>query len=329
MAVFKTNEWVRRFFIGCGVGGIAALNIAAFVGGRFNERLDLVAHAAPAMLIVGLAFSALAAACWGLRGGAVALILAVSPSALLVTMEAAGGSMLSSQPVAADIKILSLNIWSRNSSLGAVDALIQREQPDFIFLQEASTKRHRSLLRRLSATYPFQVSAPLHCSTRVLSRHQLIEAFAWPGCFMAGGRFRLPVALGGGEVSAISVHLPRPYLPGAALESAAAQRRIAELSGGSLIVAGDFNRTPWSWALRRFDEMPGILRCTRGMATWPSRVWRASDRWAPPWPVLPIDHVFASLDWRAASVRIAPEVGSDHEPVLVEFARALRRVDGR
>lgn len=322
MSIMRVIGSAHRVAVGFGVAGFAALNAAAFVGGYFNECLDLVAHLTPALLVVGLAVSVLAAIAWGIRGAGIALVLAASPPALAMAVESLSGLRLATPVLGAEIKVLSFNMWSGNGSVGAAEGLIRREQPDLILLQEASTKRHRDLLRRLSATYPYQVNSSVHCATRVLSKFQLIEAFEWPDCALAGGRFRLPPELGG-EISAISVHLPRPYLPDSSRQSEAALRRIVESSGGSLIVGGDFNRAPWSRALRRFDNVRRFSRRTRGMATWPTPRQSPLGRYSMPWPVLPIDHVYATADWQTASARTGPDVGSDHLPVIVALARSV------
>jgi endonuclease/exonuclease/phosphatase (EEP) superfamily protein YafD len=80
-----------------------------------------------------------------------------------------------------------------------------------------------------------------------------------------------------------------------------------------MIIAGDFNSTPWSFALRRQDRLFGIERRTRALATWPARTLRSEA----PFPFLPIDHVYAGKGWRTVSMQRGPRLGSDHYPVIV------------
>lgn len=47
-----------------------------------------------------------------------------------------------------------------------------------------------------------------------------------------------------------------------------------------------------------------------------------SPRFKPPtpFPMLPIDHVYAGKGWRAVSVTRGPRLGSDHYPMVVVLA---------
>ena len=64
----------------------------------------------------------------------------------------------------------------------------------------------------------------------------------------------------------------------------------AALAGGfTAILVGDFNRVPWSFAMRRIDERVTLRRRTHGLATWPHRLPTADGGLPLPLPVLPID----------------------------------------
>jgi endonuclease/exonuclease/phosphatase (EEP) superfamily protein YafD len=108
---------------------------------------------------------------------------------------------------------------------------------------------------------------------------------------------------------------PRPHQA----QSRAVAERLAVFDRSSLIVAGDFNATPWSFALRRQDARFGIPRLTRALATWPA----ARTQWGftLPFAILPIDHVYAGPSWRLISLRRGPRLGSDHFPIVTVLAR--------
>lgn len=86
---------------------------------------------------------------------------------------------------------------------------------------------------------------------------------------------------------------------------------------GGVVVAGDFNATPWSIPMRRLlaggrlAYGPGAFR-----GTFPS--------WLPDWAGIPIDLVLAGGGWRVAGQRRGPRVGSDHWPILAEVTAAKR-----
>ena len=88
---------------------------------------------------------------------------------------------------------------------------------------------------------------------------------------------------------------------------------VKNLDSSSLLLGGDFNSTPWSFARRRDDRAFGLQRLTRGMFSWPA--------WAGALTAFPIDHVYAGADWRLLDVRRGPNLGSDHYPLVVRVAR--------
>ncbi|MDE2488701.1 MAG: endonuclease/exonuclease/phosphatase family protein, partial [Alphaproteobacteria bacterium] len=83
-------------------------------------------------------------------------------------------------------------------------------------------------------------------------------------------------------------------------------------------VTGDFNSTPWSFSRRRWDKAFGLIRRDRALFSWPAgkTVWGVK----PPFPILPIDHVYAGPDWATVSIRRGPKLGSDHYPVVAILA---------
>jgi len=76
----------------------------------------------------------------------------------------------------------------------------------------------------------------------------------------------------GGAFSVVSVHLDRPTEPGQVSQIAAFNELLAHYTPDRLIVAGDFNLTPWSFALRRLDAQFGLERRDRALFSWPARL---------------------------------------------------------
>ena len=85
-----------------------------------------------------------------------------------------------------------------------------------------------------------------------------------------------------------------------------------------LILAGDFNLTPWSFALTRLDHGLGLERRDRAIPSWPAKRPVAGVQLTTP-AILPIDHVYAGLRWRTVAIRRGPNMGSDHYPLIVDF----------
>jgi endonuclease/exonuclease/phosphatase (EEP) superfamily protein YafD len=300
------------------------LNALAFVGGAFSPALDMIADATPALLLGGVLAWLIARALDAPVVATVALLGAAAPPGIVIAAEAFFAVRAPVAEVPAALKVMSINLWSENNDLVAIERLIADERPDVLLLQEAYGAKFDELLERLDDTFPTNVSRYQHCSARVLSILPLIEIveqrLAGADCATAAVRLALPERLGGGELLVASVHLPGAR-HGEDSRSLYATLRssLANRSARSAIIGGDFNITPWSWELRRFDLIKGISRRTRAMFTWPAPKQESSLFAIPAF--LPIDHIYASEDWRTLNARRGRPISSDHYPVIVELTR--------
>src|SRR5690606_4243176 len=87
---------------------------------------------------------------------------------------------------------------------------------------------------------------------------------------------------------------------------------------GPLVLAGDFNSTPWSYAMRDFEQRTGLQRHTRNLSTFPNRF--LIRRMFETLPFLPLDHVFGSDAVLVHEVWAGGDTGSDHLPVFATFS---------
>jgi endonuclease/exonuclease/phosphatase (EEP) superfamily protein YafD len=88
---------------------------------------------------------------------------------------------------------------------------------------------------------------------------------------------------------------------------------VAELEGPVLFM-GDFNASPWSHLFPSISQKTGLQDSGRGrgfQSTW--------NRWNP-LLTTPIDHVFHSAELQPTARSIGPANGSDHSPILLDFA---------
>ena len=80
-----------------------------------------------------------------------------------------------------------------------------------------------------------------------------------------------------------------------------------------MIVAGDFNVTPWSPHFRDLLKAAGLRNAACGpgyLATWPRWFWPAR---------IPIDHVLLKGPWAVTTLRLGPAFGSDHYPIIADL----------
>lgn len=302
----------------------ATLALAAH-GGASSPRLDILAHFAPFWLAGGLLALLLAAtARQGLLRWA-GLVLAVTACI------AAGGLMApeylrhmsprAPRDAPDQIKLIQFNLWARNADHAATADWIIDQDPDVVVMEEFTADMGRALLKRAPG-YHLTCGA---CSTAILSRRPAreirIDRRSLPGTYAPVAIARLS-APDGRPYTVVGVHYTWPTYGG--VQQAQGVRLAATLDrvrDKQLILAGDFNSTPWSFSRRREDDLFGLERRTRALFSWPATKV-AGGRLPTPFPFLPIDQVYAGDGWRTVSVERGPRLGSDHFPVIVRLAPA-------
>lgn len=130
---------------------------------------------------------------------------------------------------------------------------------------------------------------------------------------------RVETDVDGQAVVVYAVH-PRP--PDSQAKSEARDslfEELAQLIGAEslpVIVIGDFNASPWSYAFRDFTTETELVNSQMGYglaATWPTN-----------WPItmVPLDHMLHSDSLTTVGRDVGPNLGSDHLPLTVDVARA-------
>jgi endonuclease/exonuclease/phosphatase (EEP) superfamily protein YafD len=213
-------------------------------------------------------------------------------------------------------RLVTFNTWFRNDDLARIARFLEHSRADVIVLQEVDLARLAEL-SGMMRSYPHHVATPkVRHGLVIFSRTPLtdIEHFEIPARVTRITRAK--VHWNGVGVAIIGAHLSWPISPGKARQRAGELTMIAERARretGPVLVAGDFNLTPWSGFFARFVEQSGLADCALDqglLGTWPSQV--------PP-VRLRIDHCFASSHWKARNVEVGPKLGSDHLPVTVDL----------
>jgi endonuclease/exonuclease/phosphatase (EEP) superfamily protein YafD len=221
------------------------------------------------------------------------------------------------------LTILTANLWSANLDAAPIEALIRREQPDLIVLEEVYGPWN-ALLARLAPGYrvlaPDQIAGDPNVA--ILSKFRRIRSFPDQSGEMRAVLLELPERLGGGPIEVMGVHSGHPVDRAATFTDVAPLAKIAAGFGPRGIIAGDFNATPWSYALRRLDGLLPLPRRTHLVFSWPTQARSFTVLGLRLPAVAPIDHVYAGRDWRLVEVRRGPDIGSDHYPVIVTLALA-------
>jgi endonuclease/exonuclease/phosphatase (EEP) superfamily protein YafD len=305
-----------------------ACAVAGFLGifGGLFEPADMPNQFAPAWLALGVV-SAVVVVAFNPGRRAIGLLLLtflIGTGLFRIAPEFLHTDGPSPQvgPNASSLKIIEFNIWKSNRDPAATAAWIRAQDPDIVVLADVA-RQGQFVADRLRADYPYSVRCnDKHCSTMLLSKRQPLRAGG-----LAKGDPENRVGLSAvwatfsdvrGPFTVVGVHLPRPWPFG---DQWRFQRLLvaatATLDRRRMIVAGDFNDTPWSSDLQRLDRNLDLPRRTRALFSWPARLPYGLPA---PFPILPIDQVYAALAWRTDRVTVGPRLGSDHYPLVIELS---------
>ncbi|MEO8464004.1 MAG: endonuclease/exonuclease/phosphatase family protein [Gammaproteobacteria bacterium] len=219
-------------------------------------------------------------------------------------------------PTAAHLKVLAVNVSNRQFSARRFRKIVAQAAPDVLLVVEFSP-RAEEVLAEFDRVFPQQLKAPAEgpYGIGLWSRFPLQSAFTFPlGPVQAlEARVETPA----GAFTLLGAHLVSPTLPRRAEQrneglKLLAQRR-AEVSG-PVIVAGDFNVTPYSPYYIDWLATTGLTDSRNGRtlsASWPAIL-----------PILgiPIDHVAVSNEFVILGHDRLPAFGSDHWGIMAELA---------
>jgi endonuclease/exonuclease/phosphatase (EEP) superfamily protein YafD len=226
------------------------------------------------------------------------------------------------------LRAMTHNLFGLNYDMKRVAANIFAEDPDIVALQEYFPEQREALHALLVPRYPHfaYCVGGKRANIAIYSKLAFSEANAGACAERATGEQRTARIVArftladGSTFSVMTTHLDSPF------NAPRQQAQMADLAAaiaavpGPLIVVGDFNSTPWSYALRRFVGATGLVRQTRNLVTWPLS-FGGDDGLIRMLPFLPLDHVLTrGID--VHQLRTTADDGSDHLPVLFTFSVA-------
>jgi endonuclease/exonuclease/phosphatase (EEP) superfamily protein YafD len=304
-------RWVDRLLLLC--TALATLVNLLPLGARLSWALELTTHfrvqylAATAVLLAILAVRRQWAACAVLVAVGAVSAAPVLPYLPLERDTVAAG---------ARFKVLSVNVSFQPFSAPRLLELMREEAPDVVVIQEL-TPHAESVLAELDSLFPHHQKFPADgpYGIGLWSRFTLESSttFALGRVPAIEARLQAP----NGPFTVFGVHLRAPTTPSRAAARNQELRELAARSAavtGPLIVAGDFNTTPYSPYFTEWLEQSRLTDSRRGRSlsiSWPTTL---------PWLGIPIDHVAVNDALTILSHRRLPNFDSDHFGVLVELA---------
>jgi endonuclease/exonuclease/phosphatase (EEP) superfamily protein YafD len=272
-----------------------------------NHFVPLVLAAAIAGLILlpfgahALAAHPYARAAIGLGLAGIAAINAVP----LIAAPASAPEATERRGHAGTLTVVSFNVLTKNRRIDEIGRWLTGQNADVVVLQEMTHAAREPMRRALAAAYPYVHDCG--CNDIVIYTRR-------PGVD-AGGQARTPgqppltwVTIGdraGRDVQVVGLHPRYNLVPSTYAAHYDWLVRNLPKFGDRVIVAGDFNATPWSWQMQRLVAATGLRRHGTYAASWPS-----------PLPMLLIDNLLTTPGIEAVSFRTGPYLGSDHLPVV-------------
>lgn len=287
---------------------IAAGILLAGFGGPLVPWLDTAAHLRLHIAALLLIFSIIWLAMRARRRALLALGLASLGLATSVPWMDTGVAPAGDGP--RDLRLLAYNMQATQTGLNAKLATILGSGADIVILPEStSTREFRA---RIAKTYPHALRCKTFgvCPVAMFSKYPLtdqrrIDAGLFPPIAVIAR-----IEVDGQSVSVAGIHLSRPFAAASQRAEFAAIAEALATIEGPLVVAGDFNATPWSAALTGFATETGLFRAGDPTPTWPT--------WLGPFGLI-IDHAFARGGATIAGFSVVGGVtASDHRPLLID-----------
>lgn len=298
---------------------IAAACALAALGGLASDRLDVLTHFAPIYLVVaGLAALGALALRTPVRDATLGLATAAAvASGALMAPEFLRDTGPTAPADAPDqIRLVQINATAGNPDIVRIADWLVAQKADVLMIQEARHDLRDLIYRRTH--------------WRIANRTGNVMIFT-PGLRLQMDRRPLPPGASLTYVNATYASASGPFEVITAHIAWPNQRRhrrarddlmmvVGRLPHERMVLAGDFNSTPWSFVMRRQEARLGLIRRDRAIPTYPARV--LGHDW--PWPFLPIDHVYAGPGWATVKVERGPNLGSDHYPLITTLAPVAR-----
>jgi endonuclease/exonuclease/phosphatase (EEP) superfamily protein YafD len=226
------------------------------------------------------------------------------------------GGTAAAAPDSPTFRLLAFNVWFRNPDMATTAAYIEQSHADAVVLLEL-TPPQAERLRPLLPSYPHFHIEPSRMGAAVFTKWPVLAAESMPLAKDGAIAARVQIDWRGTPVTVLGVHLNWPLGPRNSRfrnEELAGVVAFSKAQREPLIVAGDFNLTPWSEYFSDALEQSGLQDAALGFGlgrSWPAQFAPLGIR---------IDHCLVSRQWQSRRVDVGPPLGSDHLPVMADLS---------
>ena len=232
-----------------------------------------------------------------------------------------------------NFRILVANINTKNQQYEDVLAYTRQENPDLALFMEVDTAWIEQL-DTLADVLPYSSGEgnPYNFGIMLYSRYPFESVQR-----VAFGDDRIPSLTGEVNVNNQTLAFVGTHpLPPVRPEYFQSRNQQLDLVGQHLqtvepskLLIGDLNVSMWSPYYGRLVRQTGLVNARKGFGILPSWPTYGTYPQIPDWASLllsiPIDHCLLSPELEVVDVRVGPDLGSDHRPVVVDLNLSYER----
>ena len=293
---------------------------------RWFPALDIVNNGLP-FLLAGTLFVLILAAL--ARSGMLAVLatLLVVINCTHFALALQGGAQEAAPGAARFLRVVTFNVWHHNDRIGDIAKFLADTDADLVVMQEMTGDHWSKLRAALGSRYPYSLG---DFGLVILSKYKFIENGrvdrggypAWSSLMLRWAK----IEVNGTTFELAGVHLARPFHPTLQAQDVAILTDFVRHRTGPLIVAGDFNLTPWTDKLTGFTQATGLERYNTFHFTWPLHVSRHQARaFRRHRPCLRLAALRQDRDTRGAAARLgSPSGHRRHRSCSAPCARRIR-----
>lgn len=345
----KIIIWLFRLGLGVALTGVCIISFGAALGFS-SPLLDAINHLQPFLFVgtlVLLILVVLTFRDYTWRTGLIALgASGFLASATIVIPEQVSGLFFrpatnTTQPL---VKLFSHNLFGLNLNMVRTAQVILDQDPDIIAFQEFFDGQRRGLHPLIVGEYPyfarcagrknsyvalysktpFEVEPGTQCAPDIEGENnpvaRLIARFSdanGTSFNVATTHLNWPVQVN--PLRSDSLSIVEKLSAMTARKETEWDELVQAIQGieGPVVLAGDFNSTSWSYAMKKFEREARLTRYSRGLLTYPKLFYIRGWRELP--AIFPIDHFMASENVHVGEVKTGAQTGSDHLPILAQF----------
>lgn len=323
----KPSSCINGIVAGFLLFGIFLLTAISFVTGRFGWPLylEIFSH----FQLQYFVLSAIALVLIGLTRYKVAFLVGLVCTAAIGTQIVSwylppkflipGGD--------SNLRVLISNINTQNQQFEEVLAFARQENPDLaLFMEVDDTWKNR--LDELKSQLPYSSgeTSPYNFGILLYSRYPFNAVQQIDFSEDSTPSVVANVTVNNQDIAVVGTHPVPPlrseyfHFRNRQLDQMAQYLKTVE---DTKLVMGDFNITMWSPYYKRMMRHTGLKNARKGFGLRPSWPTKGTYTFLPSWAALlfsiPIDHCLVSPDVTVTNIRVGPNVGSDHRPVVVDL----------